>query len=423
MKKYFIPMMIALPLVLVGCDDDESLMQEIQEDIQDTKEDIQEEVDDVKEDLNINTNGSTTNGSTIKGNGYEITEIGSLGDKDIVYDNDGYYDVLYSDGSYGLMDSNGNILFDGVDSFSFEDGIAVIENSDDTYYYVDSNGKMLFDKVDGKSIAKADTFDDPYTLVELNNEDGSTIPRNYVIDRKGNVLLESPADGQYFAEVETGKYVLIDGDLSGDFSTIDLYSVNGALITPEQLDDPDNYENFDGDNIFETEDLYFIKDDATGYYAIYDVFSNQAITDYVFETTYAEEIEDNYLAYVIIDGASNTCLVDTKGNIILNFTKEYAEYQFPSVVNERIILSSGDTDKSLILDRNGKVVGEVDFSYVYENESGEIVGRTSDMKLVYLNDNFKPITDTYYDYVGSIENNTSLLVNDGILYKYTEFED
>ncbi len=414
MKKFLIPMMIALPLVLVGCDDDENFIQEVQEDIQDTKEDFQEDVQEVKEDLNINTNGSTT----IRGNGYEITEIGNIGNSSIISDNDGYYVVSDENGTFGLMDNNGNMLFSGVTNLTYNDGFAVV--SDDggkTYYYADVNGNKLIDKVNGKSIGVANPFDGAYAIVELYNDDGTVAPRNCVIDAQGNVVLESTEDNKYFVEIEDGAYVLTDSENVGEIYGI--YSANGTQITAEQLDDPENY---DGDNIYESEDLYFIKDDASGLYALYDFTTNSATTDYIFSDYNAEEIEDNYLVSVNVNGNNNTCLIDYKGKVLTDITAEYPDALYPNIIEDRIVLNSTNGGKTILLNRNGKVADKTDFDSINETYDGETYGQV-DGKYVYLKENFKPLTDDYYDYVGNVENNTSLLVKDGILYKYTEFED
>ncbi len=353
---------------------------------------------------------------------FTVEEIRDLGEDCVVSDNDGYY-MFYSKESNanGIMDSDGNVVIEPEYFYiEYTDGLYFVMEDGTYMYFLNPDGTVAFDTVDGYKIGFSSGFDDGLAIVRLMDEANPDFAKEVVVDKKGNIVIQN--------DEPEGMYTKIDDTyvFANNYSTVSLsnyneithvYSEEGTELS---LSD---FENYDGDDIFEFEDIYLQQDPNTLCYAIYDIESGKAISEFNLTSGNfgsigdREKIGDNYIVTKIIGDSFSRVLIDSKGNTVFDIDATYPEAGTYFECNDKLLINLTDGNKSVLLDENGTLVKELNFICNTVDDYGIYHGDDGGYGIV--DSDFNTVTDTRFDSLGNIVDGSCLAVVDGVLNKLT----
>ncbi len=391
MKKYIAIMALGLSLVITSCGNEQP-----------------EETTEITEPSSSKT--------------YALTEVGEFeGTRlDRNYEGITIFAVEGEQDLYGALDSDGNVVLEPQEAYlSYGDGLLTMarENEEGAirYSYADIEGTPVIEMVEGVEIVDGTDFEDGYALVTLNNELGEG--RNfgsysYLINKDGEVIIQ--AQSKDTALVRDGDYIL---ELGGETGIVEIYNLDGSKADKEVFED----ENYDADNVYESDGIYFIRDeeDNVNYsYAIYDNESEKAVTDYVYTFYEPAKVGDNYLVTKISENPNepNYVLIDNMGNEVFQISETYKNIMYPDIVNDKIIINPYEGD-AIVLDENGNVYKETTYDVIDGLIGSDIMLCAEGEYLGLLDSEFNPIVEPIYDDVVNAYDDKALLLKDGILYK------
>ncbi len=371
---------------------------------------------------------------------YEIIELKEI-EYTILSDSDGIYTIQDINNNEGLIDVNGEVLFEPVyDTIYYTDGIVVAKDSEVLdYYCMDLDGNILFETIDGQKFSNVNNFEDGYAIVELN--DG----RECVIDKEGKLLLQDSRENYTFHYEANGVFSLWRSlDYSSSFSGNEnepddskYLKVDGTEATIKDINEDFPTEYF-GENIYWHNGIFFEYDPETSGSAVLDPETKKPITEYIYSFSNASYIGDNILVYKEYAITFNyaACLLKKDGELILDFsTVENFDEVLSDIskVNDYLIHSyfSNSDEKMLdIYDSNGKFIKTLEncssleptedgvyktkVSHLTRDSNGDLVDI---VEYSYLDSDFNEIIPTNNEYVGDINNGKSLIFNDGKLYQ------
>lgn len=354
---------------------------------------------------------------------YEVTEVGEFKARlDRSYDG---VTVFAADGDkdlYGALDSDGNVIIEPqYDYLSYGDGVFTISNTteDYSYYYTYANldGKTIIENVEGVAIIDAQDFEKGLALVTLEDDFGAGRylgDYTYAIDKTGKIVISATSENSslYFNE---DKDLMFEYNRDGEI--VNIYNLDGTKASEEVF----NEENYNGDNIYEVDGIYYIKDTTdtvNDSYAIYDNESKTALTEYIYLYSAPEKLGNNYLVYKVTDSETgyNYVIIDNKGNEVYQVSENYNEISYPEVFNDKLILNFVN-DKAIVLDENGNVYKETNYDMIYGSYGEETVGCMLDNQVGYLDADFNEMVEPKYDEFTNINNGKGFVVSDGVIYK------
>lgn len=343
---------------------------------------------------------------------YSFEEIG-----DVDYQVWNHYEDIYStykDGVMGYIDLEGNVLCEPKYQWvAYGDGMLTLElmNDDGTSkkYYESLDGTVTIDNVDGMEIAAAEDFKDGYAIVRLFDENGDFQQYDKVIDKQGNIVLETDRLVTSYRRDEDGNFILTNG--------MDIFEVYKKDLTPMTKKEIKSNEELDGDYVSYKDGVYIIADMAA-YTALYDNEKEKVISDYNIGFG-PEKVGNNYL--VAIAETPQTLpvyyIVNEQFEKIATIDFEFNYSVMPRVIGDKIILMYRD-EPVRILDENGELYKETDYYTIYQNKYGTIYC-AKDGGVGLLDKDFNEIIAPEYDYITEIYNGVGLAQTGTMLYKVT----
>lgn len=293
--------------------------------------------------------------------------------------------------NYAYMDLNGNILNDTFYSscFPFNEGLASVvlnlsseektKGISSKVVYINKKGEVVIDRVAGNNISFLDYiyFKSGITSAAFIDENNEV--KNVIFNTNGEVVDVPKINGEKFVSypnsINFGKFVKcpVKSEMDYTYDT-DLYY----------------YDVFELENqIYKNMEIFV--DDNDGYDVIFVLDRLAGIKD------------DEYL------------LLDSKGEVLKNFTKEYGSVDFvrtnPLYKNEDLAINFTnknsiivDFDGNLITETNYKNLGRVYKGYVSFEKNG---------KVGLLNTKGELILPAEYDAISNVYENKVLINKDG----------
>ncbi len=345
-----------------------------------------------------------------------VTSISDLGDFSNYFFNsllaeESLFSIKDLNGNVGFINSNGEIVIEPkyLGAMPFSEGLAFVVDQNNERYYIDVDENIVIDNVDGLKLGIGDKFENGNAIVALYDTEGESIQNNnYVIDKSGIAVLRPTGDGQYFWKVDNNAYAT--GAQYNTFVCDKLVDISGNEI------DNSKYENFNQDKIFKLDnlDFYFIVDEATGLYAVYDKEKGKAVTDYIFT-----QFSDEYGIYPLGQTSDGKYIfVNLKGETILNVSDIYPTGVVADVINEdQVVINFNDGNTVKLIDFEGNLIKDTDFTHISYFIDGLAIIIKKD-KYGYCNENLSEVLEAVYDSVTFAYDGSGLIVKDGILYKF-----
>lgn len=317
----------------------------------------------------------------------------------------------------GYMDAEGNILCEPKYQWlTYSDGMLTLEEPSDSgvgkKYYQSLDGDVTIDKVNGQDIAMTNDFTDGYASVCLYNSDGEVEENYKIIDKQGNVVLETEIPNTFYRRDEDGNFILRDSD-----EIFAVYKSDLTLMTEEELS---QNENLDGDEIFYVNGVYVVEEYGYNPVAIYDKEKEQAITDY---SILVEPIKvgDNYLVAKqgVNEETAYWCIINDKYEEVSKLDLEFDYTNTPIVVNDKIVLYYEDGRSPKVLDENGNVFKETKYDSIYSIGTENDIYFTIDGKTGMLDQDFNEVIPAEYDWMTEIVDGVGFAQKGEVLYKVT----
>lgn len=345
--------------------------------------------------------------------GYIETEIGAFNGLLYSY-NDGMLIYSTENGS-GVLDSDGNTVLEPKYGYlEYGDGLflqqANGDNSTIVWSYLDEEGKPFIEEVNGLKIIDGTVFKNGYAAVTLG--DAEISKRSFgeystIIDKSGNIIIEAEGETNYLSIIEAENVVF---EYNEDSEIVGAYNLDGTLASDDILLE----ENYNGDNIYEVDGLYIIKDvedEINQSYALYDNVNKTEITGYDYLYYDPIKVGDNYIVDKPSEniGDYNFVIIDSQGNEILKLSETYNYFGYPFVYEDKIILSI--EGGSIVLNPDGSVYKQTDFDTIYDSSAygvGNKIGFTKD---------YEKVTEPIYDDFVPAEDNIAFGARDGKLYR------
>ncbi len=349
----------------------------------------------------------------------EVKELGefnyklSSGSEDI---------VTFTDpetGLVGYMDYDGNILSEPqYFHVGYSDGMLLLTDSEtlqETFQSLD--GSTSFDTVDGKKIAGANYFINGYTTVRLVDVNaGESVENDYdtLIDKQGNVVLETNIPNTHLNCAENGDIVLYDEN----GKVLTAYKPDLTEMTPEELASNENYDN---DDIIQIGELYVQKADGGPYTNLYNNETGESASDTTLLAT-VQQVGDNYVYVSDNDPNFTYTVVDKYANelAVLDCNLDPLERDLVlTIVDDKIILLN-DEFKARVFDSNGNLIKETNYDNIYQidNYPDLIYCKVGD-KIGVLDKDFNEVIPPEYDSISYVSDNKVLAVKDNTLYQFT----
>ncbi len=323
-------------------------------------------------------------------------------------------------GLVGYMDYDGNILSEPkYFHVGYSDGMLLLCDSETFLYTIQSlDGSTSFDTVNGKKIAGVNYFVNGYTSVLLIN--GNTteelIQNDYdtLIDKQGNVVLETNTPNTYLICNENGNIELFDENAN----ILKVFKPDLTEMTAEELASNENYDN---DDIIQIGELYVQKADSGPYTNLYNNETGESASD----TTLIDSIQqvgDNYVyvsnaypnfRYVVVDKDANELAV-----LDCNLNPLERDLVL-TVVDDKIILLD-ENFKARVFDSTGNLIKETNYDNIYQiNDNSDLIYCKVGDKLGALDKDFNEILAPEYDSISYISDNKILAVKDNKLFQIT----
>ncbi len=348
----------------------------------------------------------------IKDMNYVVEEIGEV-DYQVWNHYEDIY-TIYKDGYMGYMDLEGNILCEPKYFWvSYGDGMVTIEERDTgKKYYQSLDGSVTIDKVDGMEFAATEDFKDGYAIVRLKDEEGVFQEFDKVIDKQGNVVLETDKTSTFFRRDKDGNYVLTDG--------LEIFEVYKKDLTPMSKKEIKANEELDGDYVQYKDGLYVIADKAA-YTAFYDNEKRKVVSDYVVGFG-PVKVGSNYLVALADTpmSSANYVLINDAYEEVAKINYEFNYTLMPEVINDKIILRYKD-EPVKVLDENGELYKETEYYTIYQDKYGTIYC-AEDGYVGLLDNDLNEVVAPEYDYITEVFNGEGLAQKDNMLYKVTATE-
>ncbi len=343
-----------------------------------------------------------------------IKEIGDFSKYDFrsLLEEDGVFSITDSDGNIGFLSVDGEILVEPkyVGAMNLSDSLVFVVDQLDNRYYIDLEENIVIDNVEGLRLGIGDNFVNGYAVVALYDSDNEVIQNNTcVIDKNGEVILRPTDQNQYFWKIDDNVYAF--GTEYNSFNCEKILDLSGNEL------DISNFENYDNDNIYylEEQDFYYILDNTTGVYAVYDNVKGESVTDYI----YTSFIGDFGKYPVGLTYDNKYIFINNKGETILDLSTLYPTGVVADVLNdEKIVVNFNGDNTVKLIDFDGNLIKDTDFTHISYFIDGLAIVMIGD-KYGYCNEDLIEVLEPIYDAVTFAYDGSGLLVKDGILSKFT----
>lgn len=319
----------------------------------------------------------------------------------------------------GYMDADGNILCEPkYERVGYSDGMLTLEDPSDSgmgkSYYQSLDGKVVIDQVNGQGIAHTENFSNGYAKIDLLDSDGEYEGTDKIIDKQGNVVLETDIPNAFYHRDEDGNFILRDLDKGK------IYEVYKKDLTPMSAEEISENEDLDGDDVVYADGLYVVQEYGYNATALYDKEKEQVITDYKVYVA-PRKIGENYLLakqdandedaywYIINDKYENLAKLD------YDFDFAYT----PDIINNKIVLHYEDGSSPKILDELGNIYKETNYDGIYAIGANNDVYFVVDNKTGMLNKDFNEVIPAEYESNTEIVDGVGFATKGNVLYKIT----
>lgn len=325
----------------------------------------------------------------------------------ISYLNDGLfaYQATTTANTHGYMNTAGETVLAHIyaDTFSFYNGVGIVELPSGLYKRVDVNGDFITDN----EYYEVQSFSNGQSIVSTTADGNSKClidPDGAVLGTCDNTSITSWGNSHYLVINSNGEENLmrLDGSLVLDvyieeivsvsdeyIQVLDsgkyhLYSSTGVLLTSE------NYYMMAGDN-----ETYAIYNDKTEKYSFYN-YDNELLFDQSYSDFYAF---DKGFAFVRGDSYNNWGVIDLEGNVVVALNNNLSN------VNESIYKIYLDglysyieiTDNGLVKtlysnEETGELIyAEIDSTWTIYNQDEDVLAMIDATNITYTTDKYLDI--------------------------------
>ncbi len=374
------------------------------------------------ESIDVTKTEEDTVETVIEGEAVGVQAIKNLGEDYLQGNNEGYYMFFSPEtNGNGIMDSDGEVIIEPTYFYiEYTDGLFLATDAPATeWYFLNIDGTLAFNNVDGYKISNTAGFNDGLAIVTLMDSETQEFVKEAVIDKTGNILIQNDeVEGVYTKVDDT--YVFSNTYTSVSLGNYDyithVYSEDGTELNLA------DFENYDGDDIYEFEDIYFQQDPNTLNFAVYDIESEKNISDFdIVSGTYGsigdtDKIGDNYVVTKFDGENFSRVLMDGEGNTVFDIEANYPTAGTYFECDDKLLINLEEGNASVVLDENGTLIKELPFICDFVEDYGTYYG---DVGLGIINSDFEVVTVRYYNYIGKVVDGSCLVSADGILYKLT----
>ncbi len=215
-------------------------------------------------------------------------------------------------------------------------------------------------------------------------------------------------ENQYYWKVDDNTYAL--GSQDNTFVCDKLVNISGNEL------DISKYENYNKDNIFKLKNsnFYYILDESTNLYAVYDIEKSTVVTEYIYT-----QFSEDYWKYTLGQTSEGKYIfINSQGEIILDVSSIYPTGVIADVINDEfVVVNFFDGNTVKLLDFNGNLIKDTEFTHISFFIDGLALIMRND-KYGYCNENLNEVLDAIYDSVTFAYDGTGLIVKDNVLYKF-----
>ncbi len=343
-------------------------------------------------------------------------EVKELGEFNYILEN-GFEDIVtFIDPEtrlVGYMDYDGNILSEPKYFYvGYSDGMLLLSEPETTLYTIQSlDGTTSFDTVDGKKIDGTNYFKNGYTTVTLQDvNDGYST----VIDKQGNVVLETKIPNNRFDIDEAGNFVLSDEN----GKVLKVYKPDLTEMTAEELASNENYDN---DDVVQIGELYVQKANGGPYSNLYNNETGESASNTTLISSiqqagnnyvYVSDEDPNFI-YTVVDKDANELAV-----LDCNLNPLERDLVLTTTTDNIILLN--DEFKARVFDSTGNLIKETNYDKIYQlSDKPDLIYCHIGDKVGALDKDFNEIIAPEYDNISYLSDNKILAVKDNTLFQFT----